>query len=334
MPEFNNHKTKIRKITEIIINFIIVVLSCWILYKKLFYNQDLIKFWQDVKISFTTKGQFILMSISFLLMPVNIILEAIKWKIQIKPIEQVSLWGAFQAIFTGITAGMFFPNRTGDFLGRIFILERGNRIKATMVTIVGGMAQMIATVGFGLAGAMFFIVKYELISIIASILIVSLLILIFINIHILKYFQVLIPKRFKAKTKSYMEVFTQYDKKELLKILLLSVLKYLIYSFQFVLLIWSFKVPLNYLNTMIPISLTYLLMMVIPFITIMEIAVKSSLSIEVFEKWLVMNGINSSLSIMIFSASIMLWFFNIIIPALIGTLFIYRLKFFRKQNGS
>lgn len=334
MTAFNNHKTKIRKIIEITIKIVIVVLSCWILYKKLFYNQDFTKLWQDVKTSFTTKNQFILMSISFLLMPVNIILEAMKWKIQIKPVEQVSLWSAFQAIFTGTTAGMFFPNRTGDFLGRIFILEKGNRIKAAMVTVVGGMAQMIATVGFGLAGAMFFIVKYKIISIIASILIVSLLILIFINIHILKYLQVLIPQRFKAKTKSYMEVFAQYNKKELLKILLLSVLKYLIYSFQFVLLIWSFKVPLNYLNVMIPVSLTYLLMMVTPFITIMEMAVRGSLSIVVFEKWMIMNGINLSLSMMVFSASTMLWFFNIVIPALIGILFTYRLKFFRKKNES
>ena len=154
----------------------------------------------------------------------------------------------------------------------------------------------------------------------------------YFNIYLLKYFQFIIPKKFKEKTKDYFEIFSLYNKKELLNILILSFVRYFLYTFQFVLLIWAFKIPLNYFNAMIPISLTYLLMMIVPFITITEIAVRGSVSIIVFENWLIMNNINSSLGMMIFSASSLLWIFNIAIPAVIGLFLTYRLNFFRNKN--
>ena len=325
-----NNKAKIIKITEMSVKIIIVVLGIWILYNKIIKNQNVTEVWDEIKTSFTNSKQFILMFVAFLLVPLNILLEAFKWKLQVKPIEDIRLNISYISIFTGMTAGMFFPNRMGSFLGRIFMLERGDRIKAAMVTIVGGFAQMIVTVCFGLTAALFFVEKYKLLLIIISAILIILLILLYFKIHLLKYLQILIPKRFKEKTKSYVEIFSQYTKKELFKILIISFARYLLYSFQFVLLIWAFNVPLSYLNAMIPISLTYLMMMIVPFITITEIAVRGSISIIIFEKWLMMNGINSSLSAMIFSASSLLWIFNIAIPATIGLFLINRLKIFRK----
>ena len=96
-------------------------------------------------------------------------------------------------------------------------------------------------------------------------------------------------------------------------------------------MIWAFGVPLNYFNAMIPIALTYLAMMIVPFITITEIAVRGSVSVVIFEKWLIMNGIDYSFGIMVFSASSLLWIFNIAIPAIIGLFMTYRLKFFRDK---
>ena len=142
----------------------------------------------------------------------------------------------------------------------------------------------------------------------------------------------MIPKKFKDKTKEYFEVFSLYNKTELFKILIVSFARYFLYTFQFVLLIWAFGIPLSYLKSMIPISLTYLMMMIIPFITITEIAVRGSVSIVIFENWLTMNGINSSFGMMVFSASSLLWIFNIAIPAIIGLFLTHRLKFFRNKN--
>lgn len=325
-----NHKAKIIKFTELTVKIAIVLLGIFVLYKKLIVNQNVSEIYNEIKTTFTNKNQFFLMSIALLLVPLNIFLESIKWKLQIKPIENISNWKSFLSIFTGISAGMFFPNRMGNFLGRIFMLEKGDRIKASLTTLVGGMAQMIATVSVGLIALLFF--TDRLIILICVIFIITLLISMYFNIHLLKYFQFLIPERFKVKTEEYFEVFSLYNKAELLNILILSFARYFLYTFQFVLLIWAFKIPLNYFNSMIPISLTYLLMMIVPFITITEIAVRGSVSILVFEKWMIMNEINPSFGVMVFSASSLLWIFNIAIPALIGLFLTNHLKFFRNKN--
>lgn len=326
-----NSKAKIIKLTETIVKIVIVLLGIWIIYKKIIHNQNITQLGSDIKSSFTSTKHIYLLILTIILVPINIYLEGVKWRIQLKPIENISYYKSFLSIFTGLTAGMFFPNRMGNFLGRIFMMENGDRIKAAMVTIVGGMAQMIATVSVGLIATIFFVNKYFVLLTISIILIVALLLLIYFNIHVLKYFQFLIPKKFKEKTKEYFDVFSLYDKKELLKILIISFLRYFIYTFQFVLLIWAFNIPLTYLNAMIPISFTYLLMMVIPFITITEIAIRGSVSILVFEKWFIINGISNSLELMVFSASSLLWILNIAIPSIIGLFLIHRLKFFRQK---
>lgn len=325
-----NSKAKIIKFVETAVKIMIVVLGLWILYRKLFYNQNITQLWSDIKSSVNSLNNLIFILFAIILVPLNIYLEGIKWKIQLKPVENISNWKSFISIFTGITAGMFFPNRTGNFLGRIFMLEKGDRIKAAIVTVVGGFAQMIATVTAGFIALLFFSEKYTLIICISAIVIILLSIFLYFNIHLLKYIQSLIPKKFKEKTNEYLNVFSLYSKKELLKILILSFLRYFLYTFQFVLLIWAFNIPLTYLNAMIPISFTYLLMMIIPFITITEIAIRGSVSILVFEKWMIINEINTSYGIMVFSASSLLWIFNIAIPTTIGLFLINRLKIFRK----
>lgn len=309
-----------------------MLLGIWILYKKLFCENNITEMWNEVKTSLDNKAQIFFLCLTIALVPLNFYLEALKWKVQIKPIEKISKWKSFISIFTGITAGMFFPNRMGNFLGRVFMLEKCDRIKASLMTISGGMAQMIATVSLGMIAAIFFIKKNYVLCCIAAFIIISLLLLMYFNIHIIKHLMFLIPKKYKDKLKEYFEVFSLYNKKELSIILLLSFLRYFLYTFQFVLLLWTFKVPLSYINAMIPVSLTYLMMMIVPFITITEIAVRGSVSLVIFEKWLLINNISDSFGMMVFSANSLLWILNIGIPAVIGLFLTYKLNLFRNKN--
>lgn len=330
-----SHNAKIRKFAETAIKILIVLAGCWVLYVKIIKNQDLTEMWESVKTSFSSTRNVLLMALAFILMPLNMALETRKWQKSIQPVERVPFWKAYTAIFTGITAGMMFPNRTGDFLGRIFILEKGNRLKAAMLTFVGNIAQMLVTVSLGCIAWVFFTSsKYYWYVLILSLIIIILGYLIYFNIHILKHLQHLIPKRWRPRAEKYMEIFGSYSKKDLAVILLIAFGKYIVYSFQFVLLIWAFDVPLNYLEAMVPIMLTYLLMTVIPFITITEIAVRGSVCIYVFEAWLTRLGVSAAFSMMVFSASTMLWLYNLAIPAIIGLFFIRKLKFIRSSYES
>ena len=330
-----SHNAKIRKFAETAIKILIVIAGCWVLYVKIVKNQDLTQMWDSVKTSFSSTKNILLMVFAFILMPVNMAFETRKWQKSILPIEKIPFRKAFMAIFTGITAGMMFPNRTGDFLGRIFILENGNRIKAAMLTFVGNIAQMLVTVSLGCLAWVFFCKGAgQFYAGAISLIVLILGFLFYFNIKTLIYFKRLIPKKWRPRVENYMEIFGSFSKKDLFRILLLAIAKYIVYSFQFVLLIWAFDVPLYYFEAMIPIMFTYLLMTVIPFITITEIAVRGSVCIFVFEKWLSIMGISTSFSMMVFSASTMLWFYNLAIPAIIGLFFIRKLKFIRSSYGS
>ena len=331
----NSHNAKIMKIAETAIKILIVLAGCWFIYDKIIDNQDITKMWDSVKLSFSSPKNVFLMVLALLLMPIDMSFEAIKWQKSVLPVEKVPFKKAFTAIFTGVTAGMMFPNRTGDFLGRIFILEKGNRIKAAMLTFVGNIAQMVVTISFGCFAWIFFHQGSRIFYvIIISLTIIILIFVLYFNIHILRYLQKIIPQKWRPRTEQYMAVFGLFSKRELVVILLLAFAKYFVYSFQFVLLIWAFDVPLGYFEAMIPIMMTYMLMTVIPFITITEIAVRGSVCIFVFEKWLGIMGISTSLSMMVFSASTMLWIYNLAIPAIIGLFFIRKLKFMRRSYES
>ena len=315
------------------IKILIVLAGCWVLYVKIIKNQDITEMWDSVKTSFSSTQNVLLMVLAFILMPINMALETRKWQKSILPIEKVTFKKAYTAIFTGITAGMMFPNRTGDFLGRIFILEKGNRIKAAMLTFVGNIAQMLVTVSLGCIAWIFFAQENHYVLII-SLIIIVLGYLMYFNIHILKHLQRLIPMKWRLKAEKYVDIFSSFSRHDLTQILLLAVAKYAVYSFQFVLLIWAFDVPLNYFEAMIPIMITYLLMTVIPYITITEIVVRGGVCISVFNAWLAHIGISTSLSLMVASASTMLWFYNLAIPAVIGLFFIRKLKFIRSSYES
>ena len=314
------------------IKIIIVLAGCWVIYVKLIKNQDITEMWNSMKLSFSSPKNVFLMVLALLLMPVNMAFEAIKWQKSVLPVEKVPFKKAFVAIFTGVTTGMLFPNRTGDFLGRIFILESGNRIKAAMLTFVGNIAQMLVTVTLG-ALSCFFFLKWSAYWYIMLILliIITLGFLFYFNIHVVIYFKKLIPIKWRPRIEKYIDIFDSYTTKDLARILFLAFAKYVVYSFQFVLLIWAFDVPLGYVNTMIPIMMTYMLMTVIPFLTIMEIAVRGGVCISVFDAWLTIVGINTSFSLMVVSASTILWLYNLAIPAVIGLFYIRKLKFMRRS---
>jgi len=121
----------------------------------------------------------------------------------------------------------------------------------------------------------------------------------------------------------------------LLKVFLLSIFRYGVFSFQFFLLLWFFGINVNYFVAMMLIAAIYLFMTIIPTIALTEIGVRGSISLYVFQHHFETVGFWSpEIAIGVVTASSILWLFNIIFPAIIGLIFVFSLKFFRKSNGN
>lgn len=272
---------------------------------------------------------FILIS----MMMLNWGLEAYKWRILVKPIEQISHWKSLKAVFSGITIALFTPNRVGEYGGRVFHLKKADRIDAVLLTIVGSYAQLVVTLVTGILATIFYLptyvglgpvspMQYNLIGLLMLGLTI-LLVILFLNTRLLTTIINWLP--IPEKYRHYSKVFEYHSSATLWKVFLASLGRYIVFTAQFFLLLQLFDVEIDYLNAMMMISMTYFVMTAVPTIAITELGVRGSMAVYFI-------GMLSANLKSIFMASSMLWLINLAVPALIGVLFIFQLRFFRKSD--
>ena len=334
---------KLNKTYNILIRFAILVFTFYFLYKQLFFKHDLSSFFRNLETVTREKHFVVLLLLVTLLMPVNLLLESRKWQFLMQKLETVSLWEAVKAVLAGISVSVFLPNRVGDYLGRVFVLKKADRIQATLATILGSMAQLLTTLLFGLVSLAFFLPRWISLDstlnrwalsglIFSIVLAMAFLILSYLNFAVFSEIIRRVSGRVYNKIARYAQVFSWYNMKELLFVLFISILRYLVFSLQFYVLLRIFRVPVDYLHAMMVIGLIYLLMSIIPTIALSEIGVRGSVSLYVFSLFFA-DGAGELLTRHIVAASSALWLLNLALPAVLGILFIFRLRFFRNNRN-
>tara|TARA_B110000196_G_scaffold256854_1_gene227138 strand:+ start:946 stop:1923 length:978 start_codon:yes stop_codon:yes gene_type:complete len=277
---------------------------------------------------------YLIIVLVILMMFLNWFLESLKWRFLISKIEKISIKCSIRAIFSGITVSAFTPNRVGEYAGRVFCLNRADRIQGVLITVIGSMAQLITTIVFGLIGILLLpnlmpefdallseIIFAYPIMLFIIILLSILLVTLFLNASV---FSVVLSKfNFLKKFAKYNDVFTFYNFSELLEVLLYSVARYIVFTTQFFILLQVFEVHISYIDAVILTTTMLFVLSVIPTIAITEIGVRGSVALFLF-------GLLSANTVGILSATFVMWVINLLLPALIGTGFIFTLKFFRK----
>ena len=320
-----------KKYLSILIKIVIVFFSFYFIYNELVHHNDVGRISLDSLLDTIIKN-YSLIFIVVLMMFINWMLESLKWKFMIRKIEAISFFTSFRAIFSGITVSSFTPNRIGEYGGRVFCLEKSDRIQAVFITILCSMAQLLTTIIFG--SFAFFILHEQFLEdqyFIIEISRFSLLVLFVLNIlFVLAYFNVAFLINFLWKfsffnfLRQYINVISLFNFKDLLVTFLYSVFRYLVFSIQFLILLHVFNVDISLYDAILSVMLVFFFITLTPTITIAEIGVRGSMALLVFLKF-------SPNVIGILSSTFLLWIINLIIPAIIGSFFIFSLKFFRKS---
>lgn len=145
------------KTFSLLIKVSIVLLAFWFIYKQVFAKKDILhKLGQLLQDPFESPMFLLVLALVF----VNWGFEALKWKSLIDKIEKISLLKAYKAIFSGVTVSIFTPNRIGEYAGRIFHLEKADRINAMLITMVCSVGQLMVTIFAGLIALSIFIPLY------------------------------------------------------------------------------------------------------------------------------------------------------------------------------
>lgn len=298
----------------------------WSIYQEIKSQPDIEGAWLHIRESFSSPLLLNFIGV-ILLMILNWGLEAKKWQLAVKPVQSVSFPKAFRAILSGVSFSVSTPNRVGEYLGRVLYMDEGNRLRTIAVTMVSSMSQLIITLVIGLAGLIVLkpvIEKQQLVSglwllvLVYGVLVVTVLLLLFyFRLHWLARWMARIP--FLKKQVYLIEAVASFDNRVLLQMLGLSMLRYGVFILQYYLLYIFFDVSIGWWNCCWTVSLSFLLMAVIPTFAIAELGIKGKVA-------LLITGLFSSNKAGIFFTTAGIWFINLVIPAIAGSLLILGLR--------
>jgi hypothetical protein len=265
------------------------------------------------------KRKPLLFSLILLLAFVNWNAEAQKFKLLIREAISLTNLRAFLTILGGMAISNFTPARTGEYIGRGLLLKKVHPMKVVIATVAGNIAQVLMTYSLGLLsiggvllftdmGGDWFSGDGKLIAILVLLFVIVLL-LYFIQ-DILRIVKRYLPKKV-AKT---LNMVKQYDRALYLKVVQIAFLRYLAFGVQFYLLLQLFSDFALPVEALLLVPAAYLMQSLVPVPAISDIGVRVAVSQLLFGSFL--------LDAPILQAVTSLWFINLILPGLFGTVYL------------
>jgi len=271
---------------------------------------------------------FVLLA-SFFLMPINWGIESYKWKLITQQVESIPYTTALKSVFMGICLGNIAPGRAMEFLGKIYFFKSENKPSVTILHFINGMFQMLITVLVGISAIVY---KFQLVHSSAqlgySIIIFGIVLIIFFCLAILNVSTIQRKLKF-IKWFKFSDSTQQlsFSKMLLLKLVVLSMLRYFVFSLQFYLVYRVLSLPMPVMQIASSIAVYFMLTSLIPMISFIEPAIRAAIALFVF------NQVNDSYISVVLSATL-LWFINVVLPSIIGYLIILKAKInFNIKNG-
>ena len=310
---------KTKQFFFVLIKLSIVVGAFYFIYHKLVTNENLdvyqfLDFLNQNKV-FSPKNICFLLILSLF----NWFFEILKWKTLVGYIKNISFKNALEQSLGALTASLFTPNRIGEYGAKAFYFDTSKRKQVMLLNLLSNMMQMTTTVLFGIVGLWLMHSKYQVdISYvkISRLLILILVIAAFTTLGLKQ-------NRFRIKGFSLEKLkafIINLPKQIFFSAFGLSVLRYLIFSFQFYFLLQIFGVSVSYYHAMIVITSLYLLASIIPSIFIFDVVIKGSVAVYLFG----VVGINE---FTILSVITIMWLLNFVLPSIFGSYYVLNFNF-------
>lgn len=260
----------------------------------------------------------------FLLMIVNWSIESKKWQMLLKHTEQLSFIKSFQSVLMGLAISIITPNRIGEYLGRILYLKNTNKLKGISITIIGSFAQMLVTSMFGVLGLLFYLYSVEQSTWLYGLLALSFImacIMFYMLFHLEQLVDFCQRIPLLKKVSVYIEVIKRYERATLIKLILFAAARYLVYSTQFFLLLYITHQYFLPLQTFAGIWMLFWIIAIVPSFVIADLGIRGQSAITVL-------AFVSGNELAILVTSVLLWFINLILPSLVGCLFVFKIRMF------
>jgi uncharacterized membrane protein YbhN (UPF0104 family) len=249
------------------------------------------------------KSNVYLVIASLFLLPINIFLQFYKWKLSCRYyLSEDNKLRILNSLFAGFSAAIFTPARIGEYIGRGIEFRDKKLIDITSAVFVDKLFTLLFVVLFGAAGTL---IIFN-ISLLYAALFLSAAALVFI-----------ILKKWNLKLKLPKIKFP--DKSLSMQMSQLSLLFYLCYIIQFVLLLSAFTLKYDFILLFSAASLIMFIKTIIPNFISGELGIRESAAVFILSYL----GQDPAAG---FNASIFLFMINLVIPSLIGLIPLLRNK--------
>ncbi len=250
-------------------------------------------------------------------------IETQKWRTIIRPIETISFLRATQAIYVSTTLSLFTPNRAGSFVARVMYLSSQNRKRASILSVWSNIAQLLISVLVGTV-SLFFYTRNTFSALTFQALVATSVavgtVILFFYLHPKKIVTIMkMNSKWWAKTKRTLSVVSYLRLTTLSKVLYFSMMRYFVFTSQFVLLLLFFGIEMPLIDLYAGVALTYLITTVIPSFTMAEFGIREVVALQVL-------GVATHQELAVLLASLAIWLINIIVPALIGQILLLTQK--------
>ena len=270
----------------------------------------------------TGPGLFLWLSIA--LVGVNSGLEAGKWRVLNRAVLPISFAQAWASCLVGIACSLITPNRVGDYPGRILYLGKGNTLRYINIAIVGAVAQLSAIFFFGLAGLIYYNIHYsDTLAKMAMILCIAVNIFLIISFFRFETWLPILGRiPFLRRFSVYGRLLNRVDVRQQLSILLLSLLRFAVFTAQYLFLLRWMSVSMPLADGFCMSALFFWAMAVIPSFAFTGLVARVQVSEYLFHHF-------SPNTIGIMAATSAIWLLNLVVPAIAGSLLIVRMKLIR-----
>lgn len=315
-------KTKLYKIANRIIGILIGAIALFYII-QLFTQKTIVVDWWELLVKI--KANFQWLALVFLLMIMNWSLETIKWRYIIKRFEILGFWLSLKSILFGITMSIITPNRIGEIAGRLIYIKKENRVKGLHANSFSAVSQLLTTVLFGLIA--FHFLEYRIIQspfqeMLLMVLICVLIIAFFASNNLLR-----ILNFASDKLNWNQNLPIKLSTGLRLNVLLISIIRYLVFSLQYLILLKMFGSELEVITALILVSLTFFISTVIPTAWISDLPVRTTVAYWLFETYAGIGSIG-------LLASILLWIVNLFIPSIAGLMMLNRMNWLKIKSYS
>ena len=282
------------------------------------YSEFLIK-WKQMPLS-----QFWWLAAVFSFLPFNWLIESVKWRMMTKHVEKLTLKYSVKAVLAGISTGFLTPNRVGEMVGRVMFLKPENQKSGVTLSLVNSLTQnIIMTLGGIPACIVFFSIttgkmKFNL-NLYLLIVGIFLTGLFFLYFFLPKLSNLLKQSRFTLKINEYTDCLSTFSYAELIRIILVTLFRYIVFCFQFSFMLWFFGIDLNGWQMLVSIPTIYLFVTFTPSFGFSEVAVRGSLAVLII-------GTFSNHTVNIALAGMGIWIINFVIPMLAGSVLLVKNK--------